>query len=224
MEIKENKRDFKGIWIPKEIWLNKDLTVMEKLFLVEIDSLDNENGCFASNAYFSEFFGVSKGRCTQILKDLETKNYITIEVFRDGKVITKRVVRILNTLFRKLNTPSEKTKYPYLENAEDNNTSINNTIEREKRALDFLQKNKPIKFEQQFLMHYKSKIKDFQKFCSDFNNTCDIEELPYKENVLFARLFKYADNWMHNQAKYDLKVIKNDDQIGLQRPDLKRIG
>jgi len=32
-------RDFKGVWIPKEVWINKDLTWMEKLFLVEIDSL-----------------------------------------------------------------------------------------------------------------------------------------------------------------------------------------
>jgi len=37
------KRDFKGIWIPKEIWLNENLTLQEKVFLVEIESLDNEN-------------------------------------------------------------------------------------------------------------------------------------------------------------------------------------
>ena len=64
-------RDFKGIWIPKKIWLNKDLNVMEKLFLVEIDSLDNADGCFASNAHFSEFFGLSKNRCSEIIKSLE---------------------------------------------------------------------------------------------------------------------------------------------------------
>lgn len=121
------ERNFKGIWIPKEIWLNKKLTVMEKLFLVEIDSLDNEDGCFASNKYFAEFFGISKGRCTQILKQLEQKKCISIVVERDGKIIVKRVVKILNRVVRKLNNPSEKTKQPYLENDEDNNTLINNT-------------------------------------------------------------------------------------------------
>ena len=35
------ERAFKGIWIPAEIWLSKELKIMEKLFLVEIDSLDN---------------------------------------------------------------------------------------------------------------------------------------------------------------------------------------
>ena len=54
-------RAFKGIWIPAEVWLNDGLSVMEKLFLVEIDSLDNDSGCFASNAHFAEFFDISKG-------------------------------------------------------------------------------------------------------------------------------------------------------------------
>ena len=132
-------RDFKGIWIDKKIWLNKDLTVMEKLFLVEIDSLDNENGCFASNAHFSSFFEVSKGRCTQIIKSLEAKKLVTITIEREGKVITKRVVRLLNRVVNKLNTPIEKTKHPYLENDEGINTITNNT-KREKGDQDFLNK------------------------------------------------------------------------------------
>ena len=117
-------RDFKGIWIPKEIWLTKDLTLMEKLFLIEIDSLDNEQNCFASNAYFSEFFDISKGRCTQIIKSLESKGFIHIQLEREKKVITKRLIRVVN----KLNTPIAKTKQGYLENDEENNTLPNKTI------------------------------------------------------------------------------------------------
>lgn len=117
------ERDFKGIWIPREIWLTSELTLLEKIFLVEIDSLDNEQNCYASNAYFAEFFGISKGRCTQIIKSLEAKGFIQIQLIRDKKAIKKRVIRVV----RKLNTPLSKTKYPYLENAEGNNTSINNT-------------------------------------------------------------------------------------------------
>ncbi|WP_299077708.1 hypothetical protein [uncultured Paraglaciecola sp.] len=119
----ESKRDFKGVWIPKEIWLNKELSIMEKLFLVEIDSLDNDQNCFASNAHFSEFFDISKGRCTQIIKQLESKKLIEITLFRQGKQITKRAIRVVN----KLNRGSEKTKQGYLENDEGSNTYINNT-------------------------------------------------------------------------------------------------
>ena len=123
-------RDFKGVWIPKEIWLNKDLTIMEKLFLVEIDSLDNDKGCFASNAHFAEFFGITKGRCTQIIKSLEKKRLVTIKLEREGKNVSKRIIKVvrkLNTLVSKLNTPLSETKHPYLENDEGSNTSNSNT-------------------------------------------------------------------------------------------------
>ena len=70
-------RNFKGIWIPKEIWLSEALTLQEKVFLVEIDSLDNEEGCFACNQYFSDFFGVSKVRVSEVINSLVKKRYIT---------------------------------------------------------------------------------------------------------------------------------------------------
>tara|TARA_R110002096_G_scaffold51138_2_gene133798 strand:- start:143 stop:1036 length:894 start_codon:yes stop_codon:yes gene_type:complete len=114
------ERSFKGIWIPAEIWLNKDLKVMEKLFLVEIDSLDNSDGCFASNGYFAEFFDISKGRCSQIIKSLETKKVLKIKYHYEGKQIIKRVLNILKGGIK-------FSKGGYLENAEDNNTKVNNT-------------------------------------------------------------------------------------------------
>ena len=80
------ERAFKGIWIPAEIWLSKELKIMEKLFLVEIDSLDNEDGCFASNEYFSNFFDLSKNRCSEIIKSLEKKGFIEIEyIYKKNK-------------------------------------------------------------------------------------------------------------------------------------------
>lgn len=49
-------RDFKGIWIPKPIWLDKRLSALEKIIFAEIDSLDCEDsGCFASNEYLADF-------------------------------------------------------------------------------------------------------------------------------------------------------------------------
>ena len=40
------ERDFMGIWIPREIWLSEELSLMEKVLFVEIHSLDNEQGLF----------------------------------------------------------------------------------------------------------------------------------------------------------------------------------
>ena len=49
------KRDFKGIWIPSTIWTSLDLSLLEKVIIVEISSLDNADGCFATNSYFGKF-------------------------------------------------------------------------------------------------------------------------------------------------------------------------
>lgn len=131
-----NERDFKWIRIPKEIWLNNELTMQEKLFIVEINSLDNDEWCYASNSYFSEFFWLSKWRCSQIINLLEGKGYISVEIEREGKMITKRVLRILNRVVNFLNTPSKFPKHPYLENDEDNNTYINNTYINNNKGLE----------------------------------------------------------------------------------------
>ena len=79
-------RDFKGVWIPKEIWLHKDLSLVEKCLLIEIDSLDNspERGCFASNKYFADFFQLSESRIANILTDLKKRGYIK-QVYFDGR-------------------------------------------------------------------------------------------------------------------------------------------
>lgn len=74
------ERDFKGIWIPKEIWLSLDLSLMEKVLFVEIHSLDNERGCFASNRYFAEFFGVSTRQISKYVASLKSKGFITVTV------------------------------------------------------------------------------------------------------------------------------------------------
>lgn len=122
------KRDFKGIWIPAEIWENKNLSLMEKLFFVEIDSLDGLKGCYASNDHFSKFFELSKNRCTEIIKSLEKKRLITIELQREPgkKNISKRIIRVLGKSNR---GGILKTNEGYSENREENNTLSNNTID-----------------------------------------------------------------------------------------------
>lgn len=192
------ERDFKGIWIDKSVWLNEDLTYMEKLFYVEIDSLDNENGCFASNAHFSDFFKISKGRCTQIIKSLEAKKMVSVTVEREGKIITKRVVRILNRVVNKLNTPSENIKYPYLENAEGNNTNINNT-KRERRAHEFLKEEFPSRFET-LEMQNRKQVSKWADLLEGFSDKVIIEKHPWEADVLFARLATYIRQWRSNEA------------------------
>lgn len=147
------KRDFKGVWIPKEIWLSTDLKVMEKLILVEIDSLDNEEGCFASNEHFSKFFSLSKNRCSEIIKSLEKKGYISIDYIRqaNNKAIEKRVIRCIRNIdggirktdrpLRNIDRPIRKTEGGYSENCEDNNTLSINTISNTRDIRDIVEQS-----------------------------------------------------------------------------------
>ena len=129
------ERAFKGIWIPKEIWLDENLNWVEKILLVEIVSLDNKQGCWASNAYFADFFKLSKNRISVLINSLKEKGYITIELqYKKGtKQIEKRIIRNKYTYMRKqIEGITENTHTPICENAKDNNTSLNNTINNTK--------------------------------------------------------------------------------------------
>ena len=88
------KRDFKGVWIPKEIWLNENLTWSEKLMFIEINSLDNgKNRCFASNDYFSKFFNLSVHRISNIINALIQKKYV-LSKMEKTKTGNRRILRI----------------------------------------------------------------------------------------------------------------------------------
>lgn len=134
------QREFKGIWIPKEIWLNKDLSMTEKVFLVEIDSLDGAEGCYAGNDYFSNFFNLSKNRCSEIINQLVKKEYLLISfIYKTGtKAVDKRILKINKSKYlgirniedgiRETDRGIRKIDRGYSENREDNNTITNNTI------------------------------------------------------------------------------------------------
>lgn len=140
--MEEQQRQFKGIWIPKEIWLNKDLTFQEKIILVEIDSYDNgQVGCFATNKHFVKNFGINSSRISQIIQSLQRKNYITITYDFNGKEIIKRYLHInrppyppkggmLKSDIGMLENEIEVCQFDkggYVKKLKDNNTNINNT-------------------------------------------------------------------------------------------------
>ncbi|WP_421901280.1 helix-turn-helix domain-containing protein [Maridesulfovibrio sp.] len=118
----QRERKFLGVWIPREIWLSKKLTLQEKVFLAEIESLDNEKGCFASNAYFAEFFDLSKTRVSLVIRSLVKKGCVTSEIhYKEGsKEILKRVLKVC------YRPPLTKGKEPIQLKLKENNT-VNST-------------------------------------------------------------------------------------------------
>ena len=80
LDMEKPSRDFKGIWIPKEIWESTQLSLMERVLFVEIHSLDNERGCYASNRYFAEFFSVSERQIQNHIAGLKQKGFIIVTI------------------------------------------------------------------------------------------------------------------------------------------------
>jgi hypothetical protein len=85
MNPEEPKRAFRGVWIPKEIWENPHLTCGERCLLAEIESLDNGEGCYASNAFFAKRFNVTEGAIANALSRLRKSGWI-IDRKYDGRI------------------------------------------------------------------------------------------------------------------------------------------
>ena len=101
--MEKHDRDFKGVWIPKEIWLTENLSLMEKALFVEIHSLDNERGCFASNRYFSRFFRVSERQIATYVASLKEKGFVTTELKNQNERVIHTTGRFKRVSDDKLN-------------------------------------------------------------------------------------------------------------------------
>jgi len=84
---------------------------MEKVLFVEINSLDNERGCFASNAYFAEFFQVSARQIIRYLSSLKQHGFVTVTVRNKNERIIRtagKYRRVPAAEVRRLQTQKEQ--------------------------------------------------------------------------------------------------------------------
>ena len=117
-------RDFKGVWISKEVWLDTRLNALEKIILTEIDSLDNgEKGCYASNEHLAEFCQCSKTKVSTAIKKLIDCGYIYVQNF-DGR---KRELKSRLSNFERQNIKNCKADIQNLKESNTDNNTVNNT-------------------------------------------------------------------------------------------------
>jgi len=76
---------------------------MEKVLFVEIHSLDNEHGCYASNRHFAEFFGVSERQIRTYISSLKAKGFVSV-------AIQNRNDRVIHTIGRYARVPDTAVK------------------------------------------------------------------------------------------------------------------
>ena len=112
---------FTGVWISAAIFQTPSISITAKVVYGVLESLDNEAGCFASNAYLSKHLGLEVRQVQNILADLETAGLIT-RVEETGRRIIRTIERVavVKALTNSQVTRSEGCKKVHTYSKEDN--------------------------------------------------------------------------------------------------------
>lgn len=151
-----NERDFKGVWIPKVVWLDNRLNALDKVILTEIDSLDQgERGCYASNQHIADFCQCSITKVSTSISRLIDLGYLYVQKY-DGRQreLKSRLSKFERQTFKKCKADSQKLK----ESNTGNNTPTNTTRKREStKRKSFVPPT----------------LEEVEKYCKDRNNAVD---------------------------------------------------
>ena len=156
-------RDFKGIWIPKEVWLDTRLGALDKIILVEIDSLDaNEEGCYASNQYLADFCQCTETKISTSVSKLIQLRYIEILKFDGRKRFLKsRLKKIERQTLNNLKADFKKINDINIYNNINNNNNIYNIYGEFKNVK--LTEEEYKKLEEKKLLPYIEKLSAYMK-------------------------------------------------------------
>lgn len=147
--IIDEERGFKGVWIPKNLYMCTELTPNEKFLLLEIYSLSKKNICYAKNKHFADFTGLKENTVQKALLKFEEKGYLNrVYEYKDGtKEIKCRKLILTKKFYKELmseNTDDEVVeKNPQGDGLKvgdkyNNNKYNNNSINRPQSvATDF---------------------------------------------------------------------------------------
>jgi len=120
--IMEN-REFKGVWIDKNIWLHPELTLIEKALLAEIDSFTGANKAFfKSNETIQTEYKISRPTISKSFKKLEKLGLIKIRF--DGRV-RKITYQAEGKIFKSSRKENDTQPVNNLPTASKNETGIN---------------------------------------------------------------------------------------------------
>ena len=174
-----------------------------KLLYAEITALCNMNmECFASNRYFSELYGKSKGSISGWISELVKYGYISAEyTYKEGtKEIEYRYIKILKGgITANDNTLLKKT-------IKSNNTSTNNTsinINISNRRKDFVLNVMSFDYD-------KNILNSFVDYWTEPNKSKTKMKFELQQTWSTNLRLK---NWEKNQKKWDKPKIVNKNKL-----------
>ena len=125
----EEKPNYYAV-IPANVRYDEDLKANAKLLYGEITALTYKTGiCYASNNYFARLYQVDASAISKWVKNLQDKNYISVNYVKENNQIIRREIRIVG--IDKYQYVLTKDNGGYCQKNKENNTSINNTSIKE---------------------------------------------------------------------------------------------
>lgn len=198
-------RDFKGVWIDKSVWLDERLNAIEKVILVEIDSLCGEQGCYASNEYLAEFCQCSTSKVSHTISKLVDLGYISIKSF-DGR---KRVLQSRLANFARQNSKKCKADTQNLQhNNIDKNTNNNkDDIKKEKTS-------KKTSYDK--IIDEMIEDEEIKELMYDFIKMRKAKKKPLTDRALkiqINKLFKITEDIEEQKAIIEKSIVKCWDEF-----------
>ena len=212
-------RDFRGIWIPKEIWLSKDLSTNEKILLAEIDSLGgSSDGCFASNQYFADFFDLSKDRISRLVSGLKNKGYITVElIYKEGTCeVDKRIIKLNPYSYFYQGVQNHQGGIG--ENTKDitNNYNINNNNKTSKKKTTKEPRHKYGEFKNVLLSD-----KDIEKLKTEYGEELVEKYIKKMDEWIELNGRRYKNYYLALRQWMNKEVSKKQEKVKKQEGDTK---
>ena len=212
-------RDFRGIWIPKEIWLSKDLSTNEKILLAEIDSLGgSSDGCFASNQYFANFFDLSKDRISRLVSGLKNKGYITVElIYKEGTCeVDKRIIKLNPYSYFYQGVQNHQGGIG--ENTKDitNNYNINNNNKASKKKTTKEVRHKYGEFKNVLLSD-----KDLEKLKAEYGEELVEKYIKKMDEWIELNGRRYKNYYLALRQWMNKEVSKKQEKVEKQEGDTK---
>lgn len=183
-------RDFKGVWIPKRVFLDERLNAIEKIILIEIDSLDAEDseGCYASNEYLANFCKCSMTKVSTSISKLIKLGYLYVSK-NDGR---KRYLK--SRLSNSESQDFKKSESDLPEMKESNNS--------EEYSRDEINSNidSPTELKEEKKNAYHS---------NEWFNSQHIKNMLTEENIQYTPIDRKSFNWsaFKNQVAVRLEEL-----------------
>ena len=213
-------RDFRGIWIPRHIWLDKNLKPIEKILLAEIESLGGlHDGCFASNQYFADFFDLSKDRISRLVSGLKNKGYITVElIYKEGTCeVEQRLIRIVPSSYFYLGGQN------YLGGIGENNDYITNNynINNNNNKASKKKTTKEVRHKYGEFKNVLLSDKDLEKLKAEYGEELVEKYIKKMDEWIELNGRRYKNYYLALRQWMNKEVSKKQEKVKKQEGDTK---